>query len=183
MPTSITAQRYAQALFAQCLHEDQLTPVYQDMQTLQQILEESENFKRFLKDPVLPSAKRKTALNDLFAGKAHHLTLKFLLFLEENKRLSLLEETARCFLELCLEHNNVLKVKVTTKTTLEHPDIQTITDHLSQRFNKHIDLSLITDNEIIGGIKLQMGNRIYDYTIQSQLERFRKNIISQPTTR
>ena len=164
---SILAKKYAQVLFDLCQSENMTTAVIQDLNNLARLMEESSDFRNFIESPLISSEKRQRILKEVLKGKLISGTDKFIRFLEIKSRLYLLKEICRSF----------FKLKYTTKMALNSDQVHALSEHLKIKFNKKIEPEFEMSPEMIGGIKVRIGNAIYDGSIQTQLERFRRKII------
>ena len=172
------AKRYANALFELSYQTKNLDQNHLDLQMIAAMIDQSENFNAFLQNPEIPSPMRQAALNALFKDRISPLTLKFLYFLVHHDRLNLLSEIGAAFDELYCENKNIFKIKITSARQLTANQAAAIGDRLKSRLNKNIDRDLEIDPGLIGGFKIQVGDQIHDFSIQTQLEKFKNRILS-----
>lgn len=175
-PTS----RYAQAFFELCRDNEKIDLVHRDLKHIAQVIEGSADFALFLGNPVIPSPKRREILEHLFKGRLEIVTYRYILFLEQKNRLPLLKAVCQKFEDLYRGWKGIEKVKIFTSVELKSHQLDTICHHLRLKFNKHFEPQCAIDTALIGGIKIQIGDWIYDYSFQTQLERFKKGLISAP---
>jgi len=168
------ARRYAQALFDLSCETNKCDLVSQDLRKIKNLIFESDEFFSFLHNPVIPSEKRQLILENILKNKVNALTRKFIFFLNVKNRLSLMKDICQVFEQLHLDANGVLRVKITSTTTLNNKQVKEISKHLKSRFKKDIEPHLYRDPSLLGGIKIQEGGTIYDHSIRAQLEQFRK---------
>ena len=177
MISSKSTQRYAQALFDLCQKDKTLDQVYEDSKSLISVIDQSPELRGFLQNPVIPSAQKEKILKEMFESKVHSASYRFILFLEQKKRLPLLKNILTIFEELYLEYKNVLKVTLTSRWELTKEEVQSITHYLKSKFQKDILPQFKINTDILGGIKIQMGDIVYDYTLATQLKKFKDSII------
>lgn len=171
------AKRYAQALFDLSCETDACKSVSGDLKKIHKLINESDEFTAFLYNPVIPLKKRQIILEDILKNKVSTLTRKFILFLNVKNRLSLLKNICQVFEQLFLDVNGILRVKITSNITLNNSQVRDISKHLKSRLKKDIELYLNDDPSLLGGIMIQEGDTIYDYSLRAQLDQFRKNLI------
>jgi len=176
MPNTI-AKRYAQALFDLSCETNECDLVSQDLSKIKILINESDEFASFLHNPVIPSEKRQIILENILKNTVNTLTRKFIFFLNVKNRLSLLKDICQVFEQLHLDANGILRVKITSITTLNNNQVKEISKHLKSRLKKDIEPHLYSDPSLLGGIKIQEGDTIYDHSLRAQLEQFRKNLI------
>lgn len=82
-----------------------------------------------------------------------------------------------------LKHHNVLYVTLTSAYKLDERIVKKVDDFTSQMLaevNGKTSLWVLEDSELIGGLKLRIGDTIYDGTVLEELYRFEKNINNDP---
>ena len=106
------------------------------------------------------------------------MTLQFLFFLNGHDRLNILKEIGLEFEKLYFEYKEILKVKIISARELKKEQLETIAQRLNSRFKKNIRYDVGIDPRLIGGFKIQVGDSIYDFSIQNQLDKFEQRILS-----
>ena len=71
-----------------------------------------------------------------------------------------------------------VRAKVTTAIALEPHDRERIADGLAKRLNKEVRLTVVVDPRIVGGLKLQFGDRLIDATVATKLQQLRRRLAS-----
>ena len=172
-PTS----RYAKAFFDLCRDNEKIDSAHRDLRHIYKLIEDSYEFTLFLENPIIPSEKRRDILENLFKGRLDSITYRYILFLEQKNRLPLLKAICGAFEHLYRDWKGIEKVKIFSSIELSHHQLDAICNHLRLKLNKQIEPQCEIDAHMIGGIKIQIGDRIYDYSFQTQLERFKKGLI------
>ena len=170
------AQRYAQALFDLSQERANLTAVYHDLQKISDLVNRSVDLKHFLDNPVIATEKSQAVLQEIFHGKIDALTFKFLLFLGQKDRLRHLPSICAIFSDLYEHAKGILRTKWTSSVELSAKDVHETTDYLKRKFNKDVIAEQEVDPGFLGGIKIQAGDTIYDYTLRTQLKKFQETV-------
>ncbi len=173
----IIAKRYAHALLMLSEEQDKLTQVHKDMAYLKETLIKCSDLQAFLSNPVISSEIRIDVIEDLFKKSLQNTTFHFLLLLEKRSRLGVLDVICDEFEKMYLEKNNILKVTVYAKETLNAHQLNSISHHLKLKLRKEIQTELTVDPSILGGIKIREGDLFYDYSIKTKLQNFKKTLI------
>ena len=176
---SLLAKRYAQALYSLADEAGQLTVVHSDVVIILGAIHDSEDFRHFLRNPVISSQVRQKIITEIFKEKLQAMTKNFLMFLSEKRRLPFLKEILDSFEGLFRSSQNILKAQLISPFPLEHKELERIKNRLSDKFQKDVEPELKIDPSLIGGFKLQIEDKVYDFSIKTQLENFRKKIIHQ----
>ena len=177
MARSQAARRYARALFDLAAQENRLDAVCADLIGLGELLETSPDLARFAGNYVIPSDRRAATLRALFEGKVDALTLRFLLFLESKKRMGLIKDVVGAVIALHDERSGVLEVKVISAKPLEPGQFAAVSRRLEDRFGKRIKASTGVDPQLLGGFLVQVGGRILDYSVETQLQTLNRNLM------
>ena len=173
------ARRYSKALFDLSLERQSLDPVYQDLQSLLKIIQESVELQQFLFDPILPQSKQKEIIQNLFEGKIDPLVYQFLLFLVDKGRLNYLQEICRGFDALYFDNKGMTRATITTATAMDPEQLNRLAQKLEANTKRKIITKEIVDPNILGGFKVQIGDYVSDDSFATQLEAFHSNLINQ----
>ena len=165
-------KRYAFALFKLAEEKGCREEVHRDLKMIVELIGKSGPLERFLKNPAVISQVRQTILKDIFEGKIHSLTYHFILFLEEKRRLNFLKNIAEYFEQLFLKEEGIVEVKVTSSFLLNPHQMHVLTEHLKEKFKAHIQPVFNVNPDIIGGIRIQKDDHVYDYSLRSQLDKW-----------
>lgn len=90
--------------------------------------------------------------------------------LVEYGRLALLPEVAQAFEELKAQDEGVLEAEVTAATQPSDSEVKALVQRLETKFGKKIETSIKIDPEIIGGIKIVIGDTVIDASVRGQLQ-------------
>ena len=173
------ARRYTKALFDLSVEQASLQEVYQSLQSVDQAVKNSLELRQFLSNPVTSKSQQKNVLEALFKDRVHGAVLQFLFFLIDKKRLGHLENVFQCFDTFYLEHKSIVRAKITTAMEMEDGQLNRLVKKLETNTRKKILAQPVIDPAILGGYKIQMGDRVFDDSFATQLERFHRNLINQ----
>jgi F-type H+-transporting ATPase subunit delta len=177
MARSQAARRYARALFQLSTEQNRSDAVCTDLLGLGELLETAPDLARFVGSYVIPSDQRVATLRALFEGKVDGLTFRFLLFLESKKRMGLLKDVVAEVGALNDERSGVVEVNVTSAGSLDPSQFAAITRRLEDRFGKRIKASAGVDAQLLGGFTVQVGGRILDYSVETQLQTLNRSLM------
>lgn len=175
---SAVAKRYSQALFASAQEADGVDKVDADIRALQQLLEQSGEFRHFVAHPLIPVPKREAVLSSLFKDKLQERTLSFLLLLARKDRLNVLPDILAAAREVVDAHKGLVTVRVTSAEKLLVRQEKDLEKKLADRLGKTINLQTGVDEALIGGFLIQIGDRIEDYSLATKLEIFKQHVIN-----
>jgi F-type H+-transporting ATPase subunit delta len=172
------AKRYAKAVFELAREEGRTDPVREDLAALRRLLAESPELRDFLGNYMLAPARRVQLLGRLFEAHIDRLSLRFLLFLEEKKRMALLPEILDHFAKLADAGAGVLKATITSAKPLDEAQLASIRERLRRRHGKDVQTVAQLDPTLLGGFQIQMGDAIEDYSISTQLATLHRRFVT-----
>ncbi|WP_031406663.1 F0F1 ATP synthase subunit delta [Geobacillus vulcani] len=177
MNQEVIAKRYASALFQIALEQGQLDRMEEDIRAVRQALAENGEFLSLLSYPKLSLDQKKALIREAFAGVSNPVQNTLLLLLERH-RFGLVPELAEQFLALVDDARGIAKAVAYSARPLTDEELRALSDVFAQKVGKQtLEIENIIDPELIGGVKLRIGNRIYDGSVSGQLERIRRQLI------
>jgi len=172
------ADRYANALFALAKSKDQIDAVLSDLETISDLLEKNKEAKEFLESPQIMVENKKKVLQSVFQGKINQDLFYFLLLLLEKRRIEYISDIAREFEQLVKEFHGVIEAQVVTAVSLEEYQTNSLKQKLERKTNKKIQMKLIVEPKIIGGVIVSLRNQIIDRSIRRGLDVLKEKMCS-----
>ncbi|MFD1362032.1 F0F1 ATP synthase subunit delta [Lentibacillus salinarum] len=174
--SQVAANRYAEALFQLGNEKGTLEQLVKESEVLKSIFNENEQLVTFMEHPRINHDKKMQFLGDVFQGFSDDV-LKTLKLLAERHRIGIVPAILDAFIHLVNEAKGIAEAKVYSVRKLSESEKEQLEITFAKRFNKQaIKLESIVDPSIIGGLKLRIGNTIYDGTIQGKLKRIERRI-------
>ncbi len=179
--TRTVAERYARALLDVALDKKlDLDRIGKELEGFQALLERESALETALAAPTIPAAKRVILLEAVLASaKVSPETLNLLRLLAKNERVLLVAFVAESFHRLVLEHRQIQSGEVVSAHPLSGDQKKRLAGQLGQALGKTMDLTFRTDPEILGGVVVRVGNRIFDASVTTQLRRFKEKALSR----
>jgi len=173
------ARRYAEALFKLAGEEGRLPEVTRDMALIDEACRKSVELRAFIKNPVLTSDFKKSALDAVFAGTLLQRTRQFLAFLMEKKRVHLLPDMAAAFLVMDRKQRGVANARMVTAFPLAEESLKRLAEGLRKKFNKHFEIQTSSDPSLMGGFLLTIEDRVYDCSVSHQIQLLQKQLVGE----
>lgn len=174
------ARPYAQAVFELAQPEGQLE-AWSEFLRLAALLVSEPDVVRMLFTPGADVTRLATTIADIcreqlgnpapLAGGEHSQGTNFLKVLADNQRLSVLPDISARFDMLKAEAENVLDVTLTSATSVSEEQKARLTESLKKRFGRQIRLNVDLDPALIGGARLQVGDRVIDGSVRTGLDK------------
>lgn len=179
MNQSKISVRYARALFQLAIEKNNLEDIRKDVLLIVQSLKDYEQFKMYLKSPVVKPSQKYQLMKDIFASSITETTLNFLGLLVQNKREIHLEDISRQFLEEYSKYKGIKSAMVTTAVSLDESTLQKLHQLLSSTFKTEINLVTQQNPAILGGFILRVGDQQYDASVSNGLKRVKNALLSE----
>ena len=171
--TSGVAGRYASALFELADTAKALDSVAHDLGTFRGMLDESADLSRLIASPVIGrDLQGKALMAVLDAAGISGLVRKFVGLVAANGRARDLPGMAQAFLAELARRRGETTATVTSAVPLTPAQLQQLTDTLrSVLGGAKVSVDAHVDADILGGLVVKVGSRLFDSSIRSKLQR------------
>jgi F-type H+-transporting ATPase subunit delta len=176
----IVARPYAQALFEIAQGDGQLA-AWSDFLRLAAAMVAEPGVTRLMFTPGADLMRLAATMTEIcreqlgdpapLKGGERSTAANFLRLLVQNQRLSALPDISARFEALKADAENTLEVTLTTASHVNAEQQARIVVALRQRFNRDIRLDVRLDPDLIGGARLQVGDRVVDGSIRTGLDK------------
>jgi ATP synthase F1 delta subunit len=171
------AHVYAEALFDVGKEKGKLDALREQLAQFSDAVDGNRELQVFFFSPYFSSAEKVDGVKRAISGAEPEL-LNFLELLIEKQRMPEIFRISREFDELWKQENRRIDVTVTSAVELDPAVVSRIGEEIERQTGDKVDLSSEVDDEILGGIVLQVGNMVLDASIRSRLEKLRKSVAS-----
>ena len=169
------AEVYARALFEAAKEHDVLDRVRDELGQFAEALSDDRDLQVFLFSPYFSSEEKKDGVRTIISD-ADERFVNFLELLAERHRMPALFRIKREFDSLWAEENKLLPVTVTSAIELDQGLIDDIGKRIEEQTGRRVELSSNVDPDVLGGLRVQVGNMVLDGTVRNRLERLRKQV-------
>jgi F-type H+-transporting ATPase subunit delta len=178
MPRPITAaRRYAEAAFEVAQRDDSLERWRDDLDLAASVLAEP-NVVRAVDNPAVPLAQRRDLADKLLAKKLAEPSMRLVDLLVSRGRAELLPRVADEYRRLLGRHQGIVPAVVTSAVALTKAEATAIRERVEVMAGSKVDLRTEVDPAIIGGLTIQVGDRLLDDSVRGRLERLRVQLRS-----
>ena len=176
---SITsAERYSLALFELSEENDLLNQTEVQALTLLNLINQSDDFSNFIKDPTINQEDLSNVINKIMEqNKFDTLFKNFLNFLVQKRRFFFVEHILKSFIETCSKKRGELKAELRSAKNLSSDEITKIKELLTKNFSSKIKLNYKYDESLIGGLVVQVGSTMVDTSIKNKLKQIENRMI------
>jgi F-type H+-transporting ATPase subunit delta len=167
--TRTIARPYAEAVFKLAKTSGSL-PVWSEMLQLLAAIAMDEQIKVLIGNPKVPPKRLGELLLGICGDKLTDEGRNFVLLLAENGRIEVLPEVSEMFEQLKTRHDGVLDAKVTSAFAMSDAQLKDLVTDLEARFKRKIEAKVSIDPELIGGVKVEVGDEVLDASVRAKLE-------------
>ena len=173
-----TSERYSRALYEVAKEEADLEKIETDIKSFKSLLENSSELKNFFSNPT-QSINNQKNVNELLSKKfSFSKNLKnFFSLLIEKRRIFFISKIVDSFLKLCSRKRGEVKASLISSKELSESELENISKDLSSSMGSIIKFDYKIDQELIGGLKLQLGSFMIDTSIKNKLKKFEQQMI------
>jgi F-type H+-transporting ATPase subunit delta len=171
------ARVYAEALFEVAKEKDKLDRIDDELRQFAETLGDDRDLQVFFFSPYFSSVEKREGIESAVKD-ADPEFVNFLELLAEKHRMPVLFRIQRHFERLYKEENKQLDVTVTSAVELDSQIVEKVGDAIEKQTGRSVELRSAVDENLLGGIVLQVGNMVLDASIRNRLEKLRKNIAS-----
>ena len=169
------AQVYAHALFEVADEHGVTDDVREQLGQFAEELDGNRELQVFLFSPYFSSQEKKDGIGKVLEGGDEHF-VRFLELLAERHRLPAVYRIRREFDRLWAEENKQLPVTITSAVELDEDTVKDLGQRIEEQTGQTIDLTSNVDPDLIGGLRMQVGNLVYDATIRGRLDKLRREV-------
>lgn len=147
------------------------------MEALSDILFENPKLKHLLQIQQRPQELKANVLKEI--GKKANLgnAIEGLVdAMAAGGDLALLPDVTKAVLKITREE--IVIARVTTARPLEPAQEKNLQERLQDKFNKRVKMKVKEDPELLGGLKVQVGDTVIDSSLRGRLDRLRDQLIN-----
>ncbi|MBT4531320.1 MAG: ATP synthase F1 subunit delta [Phycisphaerae bacterium] len=177
--TDALATVYAKSLFelaSDAGGNDKVVEIADELEQVCELMQQNSETHLFFTSPIIDVPKRGETLSAIFSNRVTDLTLRFLLVLNNKGRLNHLESISVAFDLLVQEAFGRVEVDVFTPTALDADAMNIIKGKVQSMLGKVPVLHPYVDKQMLGGLKLRIGDQLIDGSVQTKLRRLSESI-------
>jgi F-type H+-transporting ATPase subunit delta len=172
------ARQYAKALFDSCKEGHLVDRVASELETMNEQLRTETEIRALLIHPEIPFEEKRKILKQLIPKGLSSETVAFMNLLLEHRLLELLPDVHQAFAHMRLEVFGILKALIETPRPLTSALKEQLRTALASATGREILVEEELNPALIGGVRIQVGDRILDASIAGRLNRIREKIVA-----
>ncbi len=178
MSEAVVAKRYADALFQLANEKNSVDKLISELPVVKEVFRSDKKIGDFLNHPRVSNDQKMKLIDEAFkqCDKDVKNMLKILI---ERHRINAVSEIVDAFVEQYNEANGVANATVYSVRALSEEEQTKVEASLKAELHKKsVSIKNIVEPSLLGGLRIRVGNTIYDGSISGKLNRIKHNIAS-----
>lgn len=168
-------------LFEAAKEEHVLDRAYDEITGIRDCFADNPEFLHTLRSPFLSVRERIRILDTVLGASVHLYVLNALKILYENKAQCSFEVFVSNFLKEYEREKGILRVKAYSARAMSESEEELLRHKLEVKTGKTVILQLFVDEKMIGGLKYEYEDVVFDGGISGNLLRLREMIAAAPS--
>ncbi len=171
------AFKYAKGLFTAAKELGKIKEFGEELRQINELLNSMPEVLSALQNPIYPPDLKMEIVEEILkVVKVDSEIERFLKLLIERRRIQYIKEIMIMYQQLLDEELNIARGEVVTAYPLSEEEKKELEEVLKGYLKKEVILESKVDKEIIGGLKITIGDLIFDGTLKTQLNKFKEII-------
>ncbi len=176
MATDELIHGYAESLFSIVRAEGELDRVEDELFHFGKLLESNHELKQALSDKSIDKDQRQKVLEEILSGKVTPHTLGLLQFIVAQGRARQLPQILDELSDLAAEARSAVVAEVRSAVPLDDSQRRQLADALSKATGKKVEVKVLVDPSVIGGVVAKVGDTVIDGTVRRRLEQLKEQV-------
>ena len=167
---------YAEALFAVAKAEGPLAEVSDELFRIAQVVRGNDELRDTLADPHIPTVTRLQIIEDILDGKATPATVSLVSMVTANGRIRDLPAIVDEFVATAAREASKEVAEVRSAIPLTDDQKSRLADALGKATGKQVEVKVIIDPSVKGGLVSQVGETVIDGSVRRRLDQLRNTL-------
>ena len=172
---------YAEAMFRVAAAEGELDAVERQLFAFARLLETEPRLRDALIDPALPAENKRGLIADTLGERANPHAVSMLGFLVEQGREREIGRIVDELAEVAAETRESTVAEVRSAVPLDEARVKKLNEALSRATGRKIEVRVVIDPSVVGGLVAKVGDEIFDGSIRTRLTEAREHLAGTTT--
>ncbi|MEK4027723.1 MULTISPECIES: F0F1 ATP synthase subunit delta [Bacillaceae] len=179
MSDSVVAKRYALALFKIAKEHQQLQQIGEELQVVKAVFQENKNLLPLLDSPKLTIEEKQALIKNAFSEASTYVTNILMLLISRHREGDIIA-VVDAYTNLAHEEQGLAEATVESVRPLTDEETKQISTQFAKKVGKQaLEITNIINPQLLGGLKVRIGNRIFDGSLRGKLDRLEKQLIAK----
>ena len=152
--------------------------VLADLVGINEVIAQNPDLAIVLSHPAVAANKKSDLLLKTFEGKLSDITERLLRLLAERRRLDIIKPLEEKLTSLLRARKNIVSAKLTSSKELTANEIADIKARLTEHLGKKLELEVVIDKSLLGGVVLRLGDQVIDGSLKGKLATVEKELLA-----
>ncbi len=166
---STIARPYAVAAYNLAKEKNALAS-WSDMLGLMSAVATNDDMQSFINDPKVISSDLESTFLKVCGDKLNTHGQNLVKVLVEYGRMSIIPFISEAYEDLKAQDEGVLEAQIISANKLTKKETDELVKKLEAKFSKKVEATVVIDKEILGGVKIIVGDTVIDASVKSQLQ-------------
>ena len=171
-------KKYARALYNVAVQQEDVKKVSERINYIVNVMKTVPEFSQLLQTHQISDDDKITILKNILHENISSLEVELVSDILKNNNILILTDIAKYFDYLVETDSNLINMTITSVTELSTDEVEHIKSNIESKLSKKVDVATKIDKNLIGGIKLRVGNIVVDNSISRRLDML-KNTLTQ----
>jgi F-type H+-transporting ATPase subunit delta len=166
---------YAEALLEAAQDKKRLEQVREEFEDFAAAVEESDDLRRFLRNPQIELRTKSETLEDLLKG-SDEIFRNFVRLLVDKGRIAEVEQVYEEWTRLLARLERVLELELQTAVELSNEEAAKVVQEIEEASGRKVVATRTVDPDLIGGLVVQAGSIRLDASVRGRLQQLREEL-------
>ena len=167
---------YAEALFSVARAEGVLATVEDELYSFAKGLEQHTALREALTDAALPTENKKAVIAEVLGERANPVTVSLLGFIVDADRAREIPAIVERLAQVASTERDHALAEVRSAVELSEAQRDRIAQALTAATGRTVDVKVVVDPSVVGGIVARVGDEVFDGSVSSRLESAKQHL-------
>lgn len=172
------ASRYAKSLIDLAIEKNVLDAIFNDITAFKQTLAQNPALLNLFKSPIVTGDKKNAVVKNIFGSSFNALTIAFFEIIIRKRRDQYLPVMVDAFMAQYRQLKGISLASVTTAVPLNAGLMAEIRSFIEKQTGNTAEIQVAVDANLIGGMVIQIGDKLYDASITGKLKKAKNNLLN-----
>jgi len=166
-------KKYALSIYEIGKNENILDEIQKGLEVVKSLHKSSSTFHYLLLTKKIAEEDKKKILLDTLKDSCSKYVLELIFIIIDKGDIKSLSAIIDRFFITMNSESGIIPVRIITSTALGNEEMESLIQSIESKLNKKVSAKNEVDPNIIGGIKLMVGNKVVDGSISHQLRKIK----------
>jgi F-type H+-transporting ATPase subunit delta len=167
---------YAEAMYSIAEAEGELETVEEQVYAFAKMAERQAKVREALIDPALPNENKRNLIGEVLGERANPVAVNLLGMLVEQGRARDIGRIAESLAEVAAERRQQVLAEVRSAVPLTDAQRRRLAEALSAATGRTVEVKVVVDPDLVGGVVARVGDVIFDGSIRSRLDEAKQHL-------